>query len=114
MKMNTFLKVDYIEPVRYAGSSMQGSSALKGINVWINGEGYFFECNRYTVCDPREVREDAYQQAFGLFKELYDMTPRDRADVFGKVIITCANFECKYHRNGYCGIFRPSCRFAGT
>ena len=32
----------------------------------------------------------------------------------GKVIITCANFECKYHRNGYCGIFRPSCRFAGT
>lgn len=69
-----FLKVDCVEPVYN-----------KGIKVWIGGDGHFFDCSRFTVYHPDAVREDAYRQAFALFKELYNMSPCDRQEAFGKI-----------------------------
>lgn len=80
-----FLKVDSVEPVyNVSPFSYSGESYFKGIKVWIGGDGHFFDCDRFTVYDPDTVREDAYQQAFSLFKELYDMPPCDRQEAFGK------------------------------
>lgn len=80
-----FLKVDSVEPVHNVTFSCLEEPRLSGIKVWINGSGYFFECNHYTVCDPDVVRESSLQRAFDLFKELYNMSPCDRAEAFGKI-----------------------------
>ena len=81
-----FLKVDCVEPAyKCCGFSPYGATPLDGIKVWIGNDGHYFECDRYAVCDPVVVRQDAYRQAFSLFKELYDMPPCDRAEAFGKI-----------------------------
>ena len=80
-----FLKVDSIEPILKGGGICSKETYLDGVKVWIGNYGYFFPCDYYTVCYPDEVIKDGRRQAFDLFKELYDMTPRDRADAFGKV-----------------------------
>ena len=80
-----FLKVDSIEPILKGGGICSRETYLDGVKVWIGNYGYFFPCDNYTVCYPDEVTKDGRRQAFDLFKELYDMTPRDRADAFGKV-----------------------------
>ena len=45
------------------------------------------ECDQYTVCDPDVVREDAYQQAFALMREVYDMTGTERGEAFSKMML---------------------------
>lgn len=83
---NLFLKVDCVEPVHKHEFGICGDRPyLSGVKVWINDNGHLFECDRYTICDPDVVREDGHRQAFALFKELYDMSPRDRAEAFGKI-----------------------------
>lgn len=80
-----FLKVDSIEPVYSDDGFCSTLTRLGGIKVWIGNYGYFFPCDHYTVCDPNVVREDGRQEAFALFKELYDMSPCDRQEAFGKI-----------------------------
>lgn len=80
-----FLKVDSIEPVYSDDGFCSRETYLDGVKVWIGNYGYFFPCDQYAVCDPNVVREDGHQEAFALFKELYDMSPCDRADAFGKI-----------------------------
>lgn len=77
-----FLGVDDITPEYECSES---GNRLSGIWVYIGGTAHYFECDQYTICNPIEATEDGRRQAFDLFKELYDMTPRDRADAFGKV-----------------------------
>ena len=78
-----FLKVDSVEPVYNITFSCSGEPPLSGIKVWINGSGYFFECNHYTVCDPDVVREDGRRQVVALAKELTNMKYTDRTEMFG-------------------------------
>ena len=80
-----FLKVDCVEPVLKGGEICSRETYLDGVKVWIGNYGYFFPCDQYTVCNPDEVRESSLQQAFALFKELYNMSPCDRQEVFGKI-----------------------------
>ena len=80
-----FLKVDSIEPILKGGGISSRLTYLDGVKVWIGNYGYFFPCDNYTVCYPDEVIKDGRRQAFALFKELYDMSPCDRADAFGKI-----------------------------
>ena len=88
-----FLKVDCVEPVygtspfSYSWSS-GGAPYLKGIKVWIDGDGHLFECDHYTVCDPDVVREDGRQQVVALAKELSDMNIADRDKLFGYHTVT--------------------------
>ena len=77
-----FLGVDDITPEYECSLS---GKRLRGIWVYIGGTAHYFECDRYTICNPIEAAEDGRRQAFGLFKELYDMPPCDRADAFGKI-----------------------------
>lgn len=92
MKKNAFLKVDYVEPVYYANcfttpTLSRASSALKGVNVWINGDGHFFECDRYSVCDPDAAIEDGRRQVVSLAKELGEMKFADRNGLFGNYTV---------------------------
>ena len=78
-----FLKVDCVEPVYYADNFTLRASTLKGVKVWIDGNGHFFECNHYTVYDPDAVREDGRRQVVELIKELAKMQITDKDDLFG-------------------------------
>ena len=77
-----FLKVDQVEPVFKGGGNWPGEPYLDGIKVWINGDGHFFSCDRYTVCDPDAVRKDGRHQAMRLAIELCDMSYADKCELF--------------------------------
>ena len=77
-----FLKVDCVEPVYNITYSCSGKPPLNGIKVWIGGDGHFFECDRYTICDPDVVREDGRRQVVGLVKELAGMKFTDKNELF--------------------------------
>lgn len=88
-----FLKVDSVVPdygiSPFACSwSSGGAPYLKGIKVWINGDGHVFECNEYTVCDLDIVREDGRRQVVALAKELTDMKIADKDKLFGYHTVT--------------------------
>ena len=82
-----FLKVDNVEPAGNTYFSPYERTRVDGIKVWIGSEGHLFSCDNYTVCYPDEVIKDGRRQAFDLFKELYDMSPCDRADAFGSKVV---------------------------
>ena len=76
-----FLKVDGVEPVF---KNWPGEPYLGGVKVWINGDGRFFPCDQYTVCNPDAVREDGRRQAMILAIELADMSFPVKQDIFGE------------------------------
>lgn len=78
-----FLKVDSVEPVFKGGGICSRKPYLNGIKVWINGDGHFFECTEYTVCNPDAVRKDGRHQAMRLAIELADMNCVVKQDLFG-------------------------------
>lgn len=83
-RKSIFLKVDGAEPVYKAGFGIcSGGTYLDGIKVRIGGDGHFFKCDKFSVCDPDVVREAGRREAFNLFKELYDVPPSERLKVFG-------------------------------
>ena len=82
-----FLKVDSVEPVYNITFSCSGEPPLNGINVWIDGKGYFFDCNHYTICDPDVVREDGRRQVVELAKELGKMANKDKGNLFGYCVV---------------------------
>ena len=77
-----FLKVDSVEPVFKGGGICSREPYLDGVKVWINGDGHFFPCDKYTVCDPDAVRKDGRHQAMILAIELYNMSYTDKCDLF--------------------------------
>ena len=79
-----FLKVDGVEPVFEGGGNWPGEPYLGGVKVWINGDGRFFPCDQYTVCNPDAVREDGRRQAMILAIELADMSFPVKQDIFGE------------------------------
>ena len=83
-----FLKVDGVEPVLKGGGICSRETYLDGVKVWIGDYGYFFPCDRYTVCDPDVVREDGRRQVVALAKELSDMKIADRDKLFGYHTVT--------------------------
>ena len=83
-----FLKVDSVEPVLKGGGICSRETYLDGVKVWIGNYGYFFPCDRYTVCDPDAVREDGRRQVVALAKELTDMKIADKDKLFGYHTVT--------------------------
>ena len=77
-----FLKVDSVEPVFKGGGICSREPYLDGVKVWINGDGHFFPCDRYTVCNPDAVRKDGRHQAMILAIKLYDMSYADKCELF--------------------------------
>ena len=84
---SVFLKVDSVEPVYYADCFTLRASALKGVKVWINGNGHFFECDHFSVCNPDDVREDGRSQVRDLAIELTDMSNIVKKDLFGAMSV---------------------------
>lgn len=82
-----FLKVNSVEPVFKGGGNWPGEPYLDGVKVWINGDGHFFPCDQYTVCNPDEVREGELQQVLALIKELVKMSPSVNKKLFGYSVI---------------------------
>lgn len=82
-----FLKVDGVEPVYKAGFGIcSRGTYLDGIKVWIGGDGHFFECDQYIVCEPPDaVREAGHREVFALMKKIYNMTGTERQEAFGDV-----------------------------
>lgn len=77
-----FLKVDGVEPV-FKTYPSPDVSYIDGIKVWIGGDGHFFPCDEYFICEPDVATEVGRRQAFNLFKKLYDVPPSERRKVFG-------------------------------
>lgn len=84
---SVFLKVDGVEPVYKAGFGIcSRGTYLDGIKVWIGGDGHFFECDQYIVCEPPDVvREAGHREVFALMKKIYNMTGTERQEAFGDV-----------------------------
>lgn len=83
-----FLKVDGVEPVYYADNFTLNASALKGVKVWIKGDGHLFRCDKFTVCNPVEEVEEGRSQVVALAKELTDMKIADKDKLFGYQTVT--------------------------
>lgn len=83
-----FLKVDSIEPVLKGGGICSRETYLDGVKVWIGNYGYFFPCDRYTICEPDAIREDGRRQVVALAKELTDMKIADKDKLFGYHTVT--------------------------
>lgn len=94
---SVFLKVDQIEPVLKVGGIFSRETYVDGVKVWIGNDGHIFPCDRYIVCDPDEVREDAYRQAFDLIRKIWGMSGNERKEAFDKVffgdILRGANYD---------------------
>lgn len=89
MKEDTsiYLKVDCVEPVYKNGGFGVEETYLDGVKVWIGGEGHFFECDSFTICDPDEVREDGRRQVMDLAIDLIDTSTAVKQDLFGAVTV---------------------------
>lgn len=84
-----FLKVDSVEPVYtpcFKTSPLLSTySRIRGIKVWIGGEGHLFECDRYTICDPEAVVEGGHTETLKLLQDICDYMPfSDRRRFFGE------------------------------
>lgn len=85
---SVFLKVDGVEPVFGTCFPTSESSRMDGIKVWrIGNHGYFFPCDRYTVCDPDKAVEDGRRQVVELMNKLVKMTIADNRELFGYVTV---------------------------